>query len=116
MRVGTRLAALALVGVATSAAAHQLNVFAHVEQGTVVVESKFSNGKVPILGEVRVLDAANALLMTLPLTDDGTVRFALDPATATEGLTIEVSTGEGHENYWILTPEDIARGSGNPKP
>jgi nickel transport protein len=27
------------------------------------------------------------------------------------GLVIEVETSEGHKDYWILTPEDIARQS-----
>ena len=52
------------------------------------------------------------VLHTLSLETDGTVRFPLDAGAATEGMTIEVITGEGHEDYWILTPEDIARGSG----
>ena len=110
MRPGL-LAALVAVVSATAAWAHQLNVFAYVEAGVVIVESRFSNGNTPQLGEVHVLDAANQPLLTLPLTEDGTARFPLDPAHAEGGLLIEVSTGEGHNNYWILTPEDIARGT-----
>jgi len=107
------LAALLAVAVSTAPAlAHQLNVFAYVEDGTVIVESRFSNGNSPQVGEVRVLDADNDQLMTLPLAEDGTARFALDPTHAEAGLLIEVSTGQGHSNYWILTPDDIARGSG----
>lgn len=107
------LAAVALALSATAALAHQLSVFAYVEDGSVIVESRFSGGNAPRAGEVRVLDAGNALLFTLPLAEDGTARFPLDPAHAGTGLLIEVSTGEGHDNYWILTPEDIARGSGS---
>lgn len=103
------LAALAVAASTATALAHQLNVFAFVEDGEVVVESRFSNGNHPHLGEVRVLDAENTPLLTLPLTEGGTVRFPLDPAHAETGLLIEVTTGEGHENYWVLTPEDIAR-------
>ena len=106
------LAALALVASATIATAHQLTVLAFVEDGQVVVESRFSNGNRPQVGEVRVLDGENQPLMTLPLQDDGTVRFDLDPAHAEAGLLIEVTTGGGHSNYWILTPVDIARGAG----
>jgi len=105
------LAALAVAVTAAAAFAHQLTVFAFVENGEVVVETRFSNGNAPQLGEVRVLDAENTPLLTLPLAGDGTARFPLDPAHAATGLMIEVSTGSGHENYWILTPEDIARGS-----
>lgn len=106
------LTALVLVAAATSAMAHGLTVFASVQDGMVVVEAKFSNGKAPVSGDVRVLDAQSALVQTLTLDRDGTVRFALDPAAAATGLTIEVTTGDGHDNYWILTPDDIARGTG----
>lgn len=106
------LAALALVAMSAAAWAHQLNVFAYVEEGEVIVESRFSNGNPPQVGEVRVLDAQNQPLLVMPLQGDGTARFPLDPAHGDAGLLIEVSTGEGHDNYWILTPDDIARGSG----
>jgi nickel transport protein len=93
--------------------AHQLTVFASVQDGEVVVESRFSNGNAPRLGEVRVLDGNNQALMTLPLQEDGTARFPLDRAAAGAGLLIEVTTGQGHSNYWILTPEDIRTGMGD---
>lgn len=98
---------------ATAALAHQLNVFAFVEDGMVNVECKFSNGNVPVFGEVRVLDAQDVILTTLSLGEDGTTAFPLDPETASEGLKIEVDTGDGHDDYWILTPADIASGSGS---
>lgn len=107
------LAVLAFLASTTFALAHQLNVFAFVEGDTVVVETKFSSGKIPVSGEVRVLDAATDVIMTLALEEDGTVRFPLDMDIAAEGLMIEVSTGEGHSDYWILTPDDIANGSGS---
>ncbi|MEM6610246.1 MAG: hypothetical protein AAF689_16915 [Pseudomonadota bacterium] len=107
------LAALAVAVSAAAACAHQLNVFAYVEGGAVIVESRFSNGNVPQVGEVRVLDSLNQTVLTLSLAEDGTAQFPLDPAHADAGLLIEVSTGEGHDNYWILTPDDIARGSGS---
>lgn len=111
------ITALVIVGAgvvsATSALAHQLNVFAFVENGMVIVESRFSNGNLPQVGEVSVLDGEGVELMLLPLQADGTVQFPLDPTHSDTGLLIEVRTGEGHDNYWILTPEDIARGSGS---
>ena len=106
------LSLFAVFAFATTAQAHQLNVFAFVEEGTVVVETKLSNGNLPVSGDVEVLNAQSEVLMTLPLEKDGTVRFPLDMNDVGEGITIEVTTGEGHEDYWILTPEDIARGSG----
>lgn len=106
----TILASFALIFWATVSLAHQLNVFAFVEDGMVVVESKYSSGRVPVTGEVKVLDAENVLIMVLPLEEDGTARFALDMDVAGAGLLIEVATGGGHDNYWILTPDDIALG------
>lgn len=107
------LATLEVVAFATAVQAHQLNVFAFVEDGIVIVETKFSTGKTPVSGAVRVLDAEAKVLQTLALEPDGTVRFPLDAEAAKDGMTIEVITGEGHEDYWILTPEDIARDSGS---
>ena len=99
-------AALVLAG---PALAHRVSVFASVQDDAVVVEAKFSTGRVPATGEVRVEDAAGAVLLTLPL-EDGAARFPLDRAAAADGLSITVTTGDEHEGYWLLTPADIAGG------
>ena len=104
-------ALVAAVAFGTAAHAHQLNVFAFVEGDTVNVESRFSNGNAPRVGEVRVFDGNNQPLVVLPLEEDGTAQFRLDQTSSQAGLLIEVSTGEGHDNYWILPAADIARGS-----
>lgn len=108
--------ALAVLALATAApmgaAAHQLVVFASVDCEAVTVEAKFSNGRIAQKGDVRVLDGENALLMTLPLGGDGTARVPLDSIDHSSGLVIEVGTGS-HDNYWIVTPEDIARKCGS---
>ncbi|MBM9596023.1 hypothetical protein [Roseitranquillus sediminis] len=89
--------------------AHQLNVFAFIEEGAIVVEAKFSSGRVAREGVVTVYDAADALIHETRLGADGSVRL---PRLANEGgLRIEVSAGDGHSNYWILTPQDMARAS-----
>lgn len=88
--------------------AHQLIVFASVDCEVVLVEAKFSSGRVVQKGDVRILDGQNALLKTLQIGSDGTVTVPLDSVDHSEGLLIEVDTN-GHENYWIVTPEDIAR-------
>ncbi len=102
------LAAAAPIG----AAAHQLVVFASVDCEAVTVEAKFSNGRVAQKGDVRVLDGNNSLLTTLELKSDGTANVPLAELDHSGGLLIEVDTG-GHDNYWILTPEDIARTCGS---
>ena len=94
------------------AAAHQLVIFATVECETLTVEAKFSSGRVTRKGDVRVLDGENTLLMTLQLQSDGTAEVPLDSVDHSGGLVIEVDTGS-HDNYWIVTPEDIARKCGS---
>lgn len=101
---------LALCLAAAPALAHQLRVFAFVEAGEVVVEARFSTGRIPVSGTVEVRGADDALLLELELGAEGTVRFPLDPDAAEGGLAITVITGEGHEDYWILTPADISAG------
>ena len=105
------LGALALA-VPMGAAAHQLVVFASVDCDVVLVEAKFSNGNVAQQGDVRVLDGENALLTIVELGTDGTARIPLDTVDHSGGLVIEVDTGS-HDNYWIVTPEDIARTCGS---
>lgn len=107
----TALATL-LIAAPLGAAAHQLVVFASVDCDTVTVEAKFSNGRVTQKGDVRVLDGDNTLLQTLQLMSDGTAKVPLEGVDHSGGLVIEVDTG-GHDNYWIVTPEDIAKSCGS---
>lgn len=90
------------------AAAHQMIVFASVDCETVTVEAKFSNGNAVQQAEVRVLDGDNVLLSTLAINEDGTATIPLSSVDHSGGLVIEVDTGS-HNNYWIVTPDDIAR-------
>jgi len=72
-----------------------------------VVESKFSTGKLPTQGEVTVFDADDVLIKSLSVGDGGKTRIALEGLVVGDGLRIVVETGEGHSNYWILTPDDV---------
>ena len=101
-----------LVAAPIGAAAHQLVVFASVDCEAVTVEAKFSNGRIAQQGDVRILDGENILLKTLTLGSDGTANVPLSDLDHSSGLLIEVDTGS-HDNYWILTPEDIARKCGS---
>ena len=100
--------ASALAAAPFGAAAHQLLVFASVDCETVTVEAKFSNGRAARQGDVMVFDGDKNLLMTLELENDGTANVPLDDVDHSGGLLIEVDTGS-HDNYWIVTLEDIAR-------
>ncbi|MGR3485620.1 MAG: hypothetical protein ACU0BF_09775 [Paracoccaceae bacterium] len=101
------LLALALAG---PALAHRVNVFASVDGDEVLVEVKFSTGRIPVSGDVVVAGADGEVLATYELASDGTLRFPLDREAAAEGLEITVTTGDDHEGYWLLTPADIAAG------
>jgi len=109
-----RATALAAVMAAApmGAAAHQLVVFASADCEAVTVEAKFSSGRVVQEGDVRVLDGENRLQTALTLESNGTAIVPLDSVDHSGGLVIEVDTG-GHDNYWILTPDDIARNCGS---
>ena len=108
-RLAMRAAVVALATiVALPAAAHGLRVFASVEGDTVVVEASFSSGRAPAGGEIRVFDASETMIGTVDVQPGGVTRFAL-PDGADSGLMIEVETG-GHSDYWMLTPDDVARG------
>lgn len=102
-RLVTLLAALLL---AAPAFAHRLVIYAYAEAGQVVVESKFSNDRPAVNGSIEVRDAAETVLMTLPIDQSGVTRFAI-PEGAADGLTVEVRTDEGHDDYWVLTPDDL---------
>jgi len=111
--VSARLSAFAtaaalILGAAPDAAAHQLNVFASTDCETVLVEAKFSNGRNPLMGTVTVHDGNETLLMTGDLTADGTLSIPLADLDTTTGLMITVKAGD-HDDYWIMTPDDIAR-------
>ncbi len=104
--------ATAFAAAPIAAAAHKLIVFASVDCEAVTVEAKFSSGRVAQKGEVRVLDGENELLTTLELMPDGTAILPIDSVDHSGGLVIEVDTN-GHDNYWIVTPEDITRNCGS---
>ncbi|GIT93205.1 hypothetical protein JANAI62_36510 [Jannaschia pagri] len=105
------ICALALGG---PALAHRVTVFASVQAAeageVVVVEAKFSTGRVPTQGDVLVEDASGTLLATYPL-EDGVARFPLDRTVAAGGLSITVKTDDDHEGYWLLTPADLGGGA-----
>lgn len=110
--IRTILVSAFALAVPMAAAAHQLVVFASVDCEAVTVEAKFSNGKVAREGDVRVLNGENEMLSTRQLGSDGMAEIALDAVDHSTGLVIEVDTGS-HDNYWIITPEDIARKCGS---
>lgn len=110
--IGGRQAGLAValvLAAACPAAAHQFNVFASVDCEAVTVEATLENGRPPVTGEVRLRDKTDTVIVTLDLGETGTTQFPLDGIDTSGGLKVEVQSGD-HNDYWILSPEDIARG------
>ena len=89
----------------TTVIAHQLSVFAWVEGDIVWVEGRLPKGKHPKMGDVKVYDGQDQLLLKLKLQPDGTASFPL--INWETGYRIVVEIGHGHQSYWILTPYDI---------
>jgi nickel transport protein len=99
------LFALTFAGLPTPSHAHKLSVFAWVECDSVVVEGKLGGGKRLKQGKVYVYDGEDRLILETELDTDGTARFPLKDYQT--GLKIVVDIGEGHQSFWILTPNDI---------
>lgn len=97
--------ALALLICAGPASAHQLSVFAVVEDGVVLIEATFPDGRPVATGMLRILDGTGALILEQPIAPPYPIRFPVEEHS--DGLRIEVDAGGGHENYWLLTPADL---------
>lgn len=92
------------------AAAHQLTVFAKVENQIVLISAAFADGTPVAAGTLRIIDEDGNLLLESLV--DGTYPVHFPVGTHTGGLRIEVDAGGGHENYWILTPADLSAAGG----
>ena len=104
----TGLAAALVAAFAWPAVAHQFNVYASADCEAITVEATLENGSPPATGEVRLRDGTDTVILTLDLGDEGTRRIPLDDIDTGGGLTVEVQSGD-HGDYWVLSPEDIAR-------
>ncbi|MFN3311963.1 MAG: hypothetical protein ACK46Q_00660 [Hyphomonas sp.] len=99
-------ATLVLAVAAAPATAHQLVVFASVNEGVVEIEATFSNGKPVVNGTLRIRDADDTLIHEEVLSAVRPIQFLVGEHL--DGLRIEVDAGGGHSNYWLLTPADLA--------
>jgi nickel transport protein len=114
----TMLAALLLLLFAGPAHAHRVNIFAWVEGQTVHTESKFSGGKRVVAGTVEVYDRGSGTKLLSGTTDkEGRFSFPLPQGVRQNpaGLRIAVIAGMGHQNDWLLSPEELG-GSAAPSP
>ncbi len=86
--------------------AHRLVIYAYAEAGEVIVEARFSNERPAQIGTIKVALEDETVLMEVPLDPSGETRIAIDAAFS-PGVIVTVETSEGHEDYWVLTPDDL---------
>ena len=98
---------------AGAALAHKVNVFAVAEGGAVSGEGYFSGGAKAQAVPVEILDASGAVVATGVTAKDGTFRIAL-PAKASPPLKVVLKAGDGHQNDYTLTAQDLGLGAGAP--
>ena len=77
------------------AQAHKLVIFAYVDNGEIVVETKFSSGSLPAEGTIQVLDAEGMEITTLEMEADGETRFPI-PENHKGGVQVNVATRARH--------------------
>ncbi len=87
------------------AMAHQLTVFATVENGAAKITAKFADGTDVSAGRLKIYSAEDTLVLSQDMSGAWPVYFPVEAHLG--GLRIEVDAGNGHSNYWILTPGDM---------
>ena len=101
------LAVLVLCGVAH---AHKVNVFAYVDADVIRVECSFSKSQKVVNGKLVITDRETGSLVHEGVTD-AQGYYAFRPADVFmqtgHGLTIVLQAGEGHQDTWEVTPQEL---------
>lgn len=90
------------------ALAHKVNVFAVAEGGVVSGEGYFSGGAKAQSVPVEILDATGAVVAQGMTERDGTFKILLPPQ-ASPPLKVVLKAGDGHQNDFTLTAQDLAQ-------
>ncbi len=101
--------AFLLLGQASPALAHRVNIFAWVEGGAIRCESSFSSGNPTREAKVTARLAGSNTVMGTAVTDaKGRCALPITPElrAAKADLVIEVQAGEGHRNTWTMPAEE----------
>ncbi len=102
-------AAGVFLAVTGPAAAHPFNVYARSDCVTLTVKATINDGQAPSEGLVTLTNGDNVVVLTTSLVGNtGIVEIPLDGLDVTGGLRADVVSG-AHSDYWVLTPEDLAR-------
>ena len=95
--------------------AHRVNIFAFVDGNAVQIECSFSKSQRVRNGKLTMIDAQTDEVLAQSVTDEqGFYRYEPDPhfLKLSHGLKIHLNAGEGHQNSWIIGPEELVQISG----
>ncbi len=102
--------ALSLLCTASPALAHRVHLFAYVQQGEIVVDSRFSRAKPVQQGKIEIFAAESGKLLLQGISDaQGACRFTIPPGLLEKpvDLRLVVKAGEGHQGEWILPAAEL---------
>ena len=92
--------------------AHKVTLFAWMENGMIVTESYFADGKMVQNGSISVFDSKETLLVTGQTDSDGIFSF---PVPAQDDLTIILDASAGHLASFKLGREELGGHPSNRK-
>ena len=99
-----------LPGMADSALAHRVNVFAYVDGDAIQVECAFSRSQKVRHGKLAISDLETGQILLEGSTNEtGEFRFRPpdDFLETGHGLRILLNAGEGHQNDWRISAEEL---------
>ncbi len=102
--------ALSLLCTVSPALAHRVHLFAYVQQGEIVVDSRFSRAKPVQQGKIEIFAAESGKLLLQGISDaQGACRFTIPPGLLEKpvDLRLVVKAGEGHQSEWILPAAEL---------
>lgn len=100
----------AFMAFSEDALAHRVNVFAFVDGDEIQVECSFSRSQKVKNGKLVVTDTETGATLFKATTDEqGLYRFRPTDAflQSGHGLNIRLLAGEGHQDDWKISPEDL---------
>ena len=108
-RLACLLAVLTVFGVG-GARAHDIVVWAEVADGSLIVETYFTDGRAPQAATVMVQDVDGEVLVEGPT--DAAGRFTV-PVPGDLPLVIRVDAGHGHGGSAVLTEHGLGSATGS---
>lgn len=104
------IAIAAFMAFSEDALAHRVNVFAFVDGDEIQVECSLSRSQKVKNGKLIVTDTETGVALLEATTDEqGLYRFrpAEEFLQSGHGLNIRLLAGEGHQDDWKISPEDL---------